>query len=152
MEEFLSKILYIFKKLNTKPVIYGSFGVANYIGNFKKFEDIDILIEDKLIKERWAEFKKLFESSGFNLVNEKEHEFELDGKKVGFASKEILVRDKVINDYSELIHYKNTDALTLTPADFLKAYKFSMKDGYRINKRDKKDADIIKKLETYIIS
>ena len=150
MDEFLSKILEILKKLNIKPVIYGSFGVATHIGNFKNFEDIDILIEDEFINGKWIEFRKLFELNGFILVNEKEHEFELEGIKVGFASKEILIRDKIINNYKKLIQYKNKDAFTLSPEDFLKAYKFSIKDGYRIDTRGKKDESIIKELENYI--
>jgi len=39
---------------------------------------------------------------------------------------------------------------TLTPDGFLKAYKFSVKDGYRVKTRGKKDTDIIEKLEIYI--
>lgn len=150
MDEFLFKILEILKKLNTKPVIYGSFGVATYLGDFKDFEDVDLLIEDEFLNNKWEEFRKLFESNGFNLINKKEHEFEFEGKKVGFASRDILIRDKIINDYSELIQYKNTDAFTLTPGDFLKAYKFSVKDGYRIKTRGKKDKDIIERLEIYV--
>jgi len=150
MDEFLYKILEILKELKIKPVIYGSFGVASYLGDFKDFEDVDILIEDEFINEKWEEFRKLLESRGFNLVNEKEHEFEFEGKKVGFASRDILIRDKIINDFSELVQYKNKDAFTLTPEDFLKAYKFSVKDGYRIDTRGKKDGDIIEKLEVYI--
>ena len=150
MDEFLSKILEILKELNIKPVIYGSFGVSLYLGDFKKFEDLDILIEDEFINDKWLEFRKLFELRGFNLVDEKEHEFELEGKRVGFASKNILIRDKIINDYRELIQYKNKEAFTLTPEDFLRAYRFSIKDGYRINTRGKKDNSIIKKLEIYI--
>jgi hypothetical protein len=147
MDDFLYKILGILKELKVKPVIYGSFGVANYLGDFKDFEDIDILIEDEFINDKWKEFRKLFESKGFSLINEKEHEFEFDGKKVGFASKNILVRDIIINDYKELVQYKNGVALTLKPEDFLKAYRFSVKDGYRINTRGKKDKEIIEKLE-----
>lgn len=150
MDEFLVKILEILKVLNIKPVIYGSFGVATYLGDFKDFEDIDILIEDEFINEKWGEFRKLFELNGFNLINEKEHEFEFEGKKVGFASRDILIRDQIIFDYSELVQYKNLDAFTLTPQGFLKAYKFSVKDGYRINTRGKKDGDIIEKLEIYV--
>jgi len=117
---------------------------------FKKFEDIDILIEDAFINDRWEEFKKIFETHGFKLVDEREHEFEIEGKKVGFASKNILIRDKIINDYRELVQYKNEVAFTLKPEDFLKAYRFSIKDGYRINTRGKKDDSIIEKLEIYI--
>ena len=150
MDEFLSKILEILKELNIKPVVYGSFGVATYLGNFKDFEDIDILIEDEFINDKWVEFRKFFELNDFVLTDEKEHEFKFEGKKVGFASKNILIRDKIINDYSELVHYKNEDAFTLKPEDFLKAYKYSIKDGYRINTRGKKDNSIIEKLEIYI--
>ena len=150
MDEFLFKILKILKELDIKPVIYGSFGVALYLGDFKKFEDIDILIEDAFINDRWEEFKKIFETHGFKLVDEREHEFEIEGKKVGFASKNILIRDKIINDYRELVQYKNEVAFTLKPEDFLKAYRFSIKDGYRINTRGKKDDSIIEKLEIYI--
>ncbi len=150
VDGFLSKIVEILKELKIKPVIYGSFGVSAYLGNFKNFEDIDILIQDEFINERWEEFRKQLEAKGFCLIDEKEHEFELEGKKVGFAPMGILIRDKIVNSYSELVQYKNTDALTLTPEDFLKAYKFSVKDGYRINTRGKKDGDIIKRLEIYI--
>lgn len=125
-------------------------GVANYLGNFKDFEDIDLLIEDEFVNNKWEEFRKLFESRGFNLVSEKEHEFEFDGKKVGFASRNILIKDKIINDFSELVQYKNKDVFTLTPEGFLKAYQFSVKDGYRIDTRGKKDQDIIEKLRIYI--
>lgn len=152
MDNFLSKILEILKDFKIKPIIYGSFGVSNYLGDFKKFEDIDILIDDEFLNKRWKEFKKLFEDNNFNLINKKEHEFELNGKKVGFALKSILIRDKIINDYSELVKYKNENALTLIPEDFLEAYKFSIKDGYRINTRNKKDKDIIERLEDYINS
>lgn len=150
MDEFLFKILKILKELDIKPVVYGSFGVATYLGNFKDFEDIDILIEDEFINDKWVEFRKFFELNDFVLIDEEEHEFEFEGKKVGFASKNILIKDKIINDYSELVHYKNEDAFTLKPEDFLKAYKYSIKDGYRINTRGKKDQSIIEKLEIYI--
>jgi hypothetical protein len=150
MDEFLAKILEILKELNIKPIIYGSFGASAYLGNFKDFEDIDILIEDEFINEKWEEFIKLFESKSFNLINEKEHEFEFESKKVGFASKDILIRDEIINNYLELVQYKNTNAFTLTPGGFLKAYQFSMKDGYRIKTREKKDEDVIEKLKIYV--
>lgn len=152
MTEFLTQIIAILKELKIKPVIYGSFGVSAYLGNFKDFADLDILIPDEFITDRWEEFRKLFESHGFNLVEEKEHEFEQDGKKVGVASMEILLRDKIITNYSELVQYLDLDidAFTLIPEDFLKAYKFSAQDGYRLNTRGKKDEDIIEKLEIYI--
>jgi len=150
VEKFISRVIEILKGLGIKPVIYGSFGASAYLGNFKTFEDIDLLIKDEFIGNQWKEFRKNLESEGFRLIDEHEHEFEFEGRKISFASMEILIRDKIINDYSELIQYENEDVLTLTPEGFLKAYRFSEKDGYLINTRNKKDRDIIERLEKYI--
>ena len=150
MEKTLSRVIEILKGLSIKPVIYGSFGASVYLGNFKTFEDIDILVRDEFVNARWEEFKQSLMLADFDLIDEKEHEFEFEDQKIGFASEKILIRDKIITDYSELVQYKNMDALTLTPEGFLKAYRFSVKDGYRIDKRRKKDNDIIERLEVYI--
>lgn len=147
MEIFLSNILKTLKKLDIKPIIYGSFGASLYLGNFKEFGDIDILIEDNYIFDDWTEFRQIFESDGFILIDEKEHEFMFEDKKVGFAAKSILIRDRIINDYKELVQYKRMKASTLTVAGFIRAYEFSINDGYRINTRNKKDRDIIMKLK-----
>lgn len=152
MQEFVIQLIEILRQLNIKPVVYGSFGVSQYIGNFKDFDEVDLLIPDEFVKERWGEFKILLESNGFTLVNEKEHEFKKEEKKVGFASVNILIADNILTDPSELIEHKNYDAHTLSPEDFLKAYEFSVKDGYRVEKRGKKDQDIIAKLKSYLQS
>jgi len=35
------------------PILYGSLGVSVYLGNFKKFNDIDFLIEDEWLSNKW---------------------------------------------------------------------------------------------------
>lgn len=150
MESFLLKILKTLNRLGIKPIIYGSFGASLYLGNFKEFGDIDILIEDNYIFDDWKKFKQIFESDGFTLTDEKEHEFRFEDKKVGFAAKSILMNDGIIEDYKELVKYRNVNAYTLTAAGFVKAYEFSLKDGYRLNTRSKKDQEIINKLKDYI--
>ncbi len=137
MYEFLLELLNILKELKIKPVLYGSYGVSQYLGDFKEFEEVDLLVPDEFMNNRWNEFKTFIQSKGFSLIDEKEHEFGKDGKRVGFASVYVLVRDKIIENVSKLIQYKKCDALTLSPEDFLKAYQFSVKDGYRIEKRGK---------------
>jgi len=149
MDQVLLKIIKILRKLSIKPVVYGSFGVSYYLGNFKQFSDLDLLIEDELIN-KWDEFKIFLSSYGFVLINEKEHEFIFDNTKVGFAKKSILMRDKIICDYAELIKYKKTGAYIIRPEHFLAAYRFSLKDGYRVANRAKKDQEIIDKLVEYI--
>ncbi|OIO06345.1 hypothetical protein AUJ26_00865 [Candidatus Falkowbacteria bacterium CG1_02_37_21] len=149
MEKILLKIIKILQELNIEPVVYGSLGVACYLGNFKQFGDIDLLVEDDFI-DNWEKFKVFLLSHSFILIDEKEHEFLFDNFKVGFAKKSILVKDKIINDYLDLVNYKGIAAYTLRPEHFLAAYRFSLKDGYRITNRGKKDQEIIDKLIEYI--
>ena len=151
MKEALLKIIKILQELNIKPVVYGSLGVACYLGNFKQFGDIDLLVEDDFI-DNWEKFKVFLLSHNFILIDEKEHEFLFDNFKVGFAKKSILVKDKIISNYLQLVNYKEMAAYTLQPEHFLTAYRFSLKDGYRIKNRGKKDQEIIDRLTEYIKS
>lgn len=150
METALLKIIKILERLKIKPVIYGSFGVSCYLGNFKQFGDLDLLVEDKFVGDNWEEFKIFLSSYNFVLIDEKEHEFLFDNFKVGFAKKSILIKDKIINNYADLVNYKEVAAYTLRPEHFLAAYRFSLKDGYRIANRAKKDQEIIDKIIEYI--
>jgi len=149
MKTTLVKIIRILQELNIKPVVYGSFGVSYYLGNFKQFGDLDLLVEDEFIN-KWEEFKTFLLSHNFVLTDEKEHEFLFDNFKVGFAKKSILTKDKIIDDYTDLVDYGGTGAYTLKPEHFLAAYRFSLKDGYRIANRAKKDQEIIDRIEEYI--
>jgi hypothetical protein len=149
MDIVLLKIIKILQELNIKPVVYGSLGASCYLGNFKQFGDIDLLVEDEFI-DNWEKFKAFLLSHNFNLIDEKEHEFLFDNFNVGFAKKSILIRDKIINGYLDLVNYKEMPAYTLRPEHFLAAYRFSLKDGYRITSRGKKDQIIIDKLTEYI--
>lgn len=151
MEKTLLKIIEILKKLSVKPVVYGSLGVSFYLGNFKKFGDIDLLIDDQFLDNDWEKFNLFLLSYGFVLIDEKEHEYLFDNLKIGFAKKSILIKDKIIKDYTDLVKYKDFDAYTLQPKHFLAAYRFSLKDGYRINYRMKKDQEVIDKLLKYIL-
>jgi hypothetical protein len=150
MKETLLKIIKILKELDIKPVIYGSFGASYYLGNFKQFGDLDLLVEDKFIDNNWEEFNTFLLSHHFVLINERGHEFIFNNVRIGFAKKSILVKDKIINDYTELVKFGELDAYTLRPEQFLIAYRFSLKDGFRLTNRFKKDQEIIDKIIEYI--
>ncbi len=150
MEEILTQIIKILKEFNIRPVIYGSFGVSYYLGNFKQFGDLDLLIDDRYIDNSWEEFKAVLSSHNFVLIDEREHEFLFNNLRIGFAKKSILIKDQIIEDYADLVKYGEVDAYILRPEHFLAAYRFSLKDGYRLTNRLKKDQDIIDKLIEYI--
>lgn len=151
MENFLRTILNTIKEFEHEPVVYGSFGLSLYLGRHKQeFGDLDILVDDHLLESDWDNFKTDFIKQGFCLQDEKEHEFSLSDKTVGFGKKSNLIRDGIINDYSELVFSDTFGALTLSPENFLKAYMFSQKDGYRRDVRGKKDEETVEKIKNYI--
>ncbi len=129
------------------PILYGSQGVSLYIGNFKQFGDIDLLVDDRLLGEDWRLLIATMEKLGFTLDDEREHEFSNEeGTTVAFAGKSILMRDNIAQSVDEAIGdflIEGKKIQTLTPEAFLRAYEHSVKDGYRKDVRGKKDSEII---------
>lgn len=148
-----AKVETFLKPHGISSVLYGSVGVGVYLGDFKEFGDLDILVQDKWLDENWVVFRDLLESEGFALVDEKEHEFEDKNKhKVNFAKHGILTRDEVADPTKDFVTtiFHGVEVYTLTPEAFLKTYEFSVKDGYRKQSRGKKDAVVIDKLKNYL--
>lgn len=123
------------------------------MGAFKEFGDIDLLVDDELLNDKWQKLINIMQEGGFELVNEHEHEFRNSvGANVGFASENILIRDGIASLIKDIVDVKPISGLfvrTLTPQAFKKAYEFSVRDGYRINTRGK-DEKIIALLDRYI--
>ena len=112
-------------------------------------DDIDILIPRVFITERWHEFKVLLETHGYVLADEHEHTFARDGVAYSYADIEDLESFAGIN--TEDIELHETDGvrfLLLSLEQYLAVYKQSSKDGYRVNVRQKKDADKIRFIES----
>lgn len=132
------------------PILYGSQGVALHIGKFKEFGDIDLLVQDEWIGNRWDELVAIMAELSFEMVNRHEHEFKNQSDiSVGFAAESILTRDRILTSGLQevlRVRFGRTVVRTLNKVAFLRAYEFSVRDGYRVEQRGKKDADIIKLL------
>jgi hypothetical protein len=140
---------------NIDPLLYGSQGVSLYLGSFKPFGDVDLLIADGLLHAEWPLLQQIMNQAGFKLHDEREHEFSNDdGQSVGFASENILLKDKIIENMSAVVSITVSDVRvrTLDIAGFKRAYEFSVKDGYRKDVRNKKDEYIISLIQRYIDS
>lgn len=131
------------------PILYGSLGVSVYLGNFKEFGDIDLLVEDSFLNEKWNDLIKIMDNNGFKLIDEDEHEFVNNQNiNVAFAKQSILQRDNIC-DLQKDIQTHCIDGVTirtLSKEAFIRAYTVSVKDGYRRDVRGKKDLDIINRL------
>ena len=146
---FLENARFLSNKFDIVPLLYGSLGLEYLTGNVLDADDIDILVPSVFITERWHEFKALLETHGYILTDEHEHTFVRDGVAYSYADIEDLesfagIRMKDI----EMREVDGVRFLLLSLEQYLAVYQKSSKDGYRVNVRQKKDADKIRFIES----
>ena len=93
------------------PLMYGSLGLEYITNENLNADDIDILIPDVFIKERWGEFKSFLISQGYVLIDEHEHTFEKNGIAYSYASIEELEKNcpRTYNYFNQLmLNYQYT--------------------------------------------
>ena len=146
---FLENTRLLSDNLGIVPLLYGSLGLEYLTGDALDADDIDILVPRVFITDRWQEIKAVLEEHGYVLVDEHEHTFVRDGVVYSYADMEDLEPFAGIN--TEAIEMHEVDGvrfLLLSLEQYLAVYKKSSKDGYRVNVRQKKDADKIRFIES----
>ena len=146
---FLENARFLSEKFSMVPLLYGSLGLEYLTGDDLGVDDIDMLVPRVFITDRWQEFKAVLEEHGYVLVDEHEHTFASDGVAYSYADIEDLESFAGIN--TEDIELHETDGvrfLLLSLEQYLAVYKQSSNDGYRVNVRQKKDADKIRFIES----
>ena len=146
---FLENARLLSDKFGIVPLLYGSLGLEYLTGGVLGADDIDILVPRVFITERWHEFKALLEAQGYVLADEHEHTFLRDGVAYSYADVEDIesfagIRMKDI----EMREIDGICFLLLSLEQYLAVYRKSSKDGYRVNVRQKKDADKIRFIES----
>ena len=146
---FLENAQFLSDKFDIVPLLYGSLGLEYLTGDDLSADDIDILVPRVFITERWHEFKSHLEAQGYVLADEHEHTFVRDGVEYSYADIEDLESFAGIN--TEAIEMHEVDGvrfMLLSLEQYLAVYRQSSKDGYRVNVRQKKDADKIRFIES----
>ena len=146
---FLENARLLSEKFDIVPLLYGSLGLEYLTGDALGSDDIDILVPRVFITERWHEFKAVLEEHGYVLADEHEHTFVRDGVAYSYADIEDL--ESFAGIHAEDIEMHEVDGvrfMLLTLEQYLAVYQKSSKDGYRVNVRQKKDADKIKFIES----
>ncbi len=146
---FLENARFLSDKFGIVPLLYGSLGLEYLTGDALDADDIDILVPRVFITERWHEFKAVLEEHRYVLADEHEHTFARDGVAYSYADIEDLesfagIRMKDI----EMRESDGVNFLMLSLEQYLAVYRQSSKDGYRVNVRQKKDADKIRFIES----
>ena len=146
---FLENARFLTDKFGVVPLLYGSLGLEYLTGDALDADDIDILVPRVFITNRLQEFKAVLEEHGYVLADEHEHTFVRDGVAYSYADIEDLESFAGIN--TEDIEMHEADGvhfLLLSLGQYLDVYKQSSKDGYRVDIRQKKDADKIRFIES----
>ena len=146
---FLENTRFLSNKLGIVPLLYGSLGLEYLTGDALDADDIDILVPHVFITDRWQEFKAVLEEHGYVLADEHEHTFVRDGVAYSYADIEDL--ESFAGIRMRDIEMREADGigfLLLSLEQYLAVYKQSSKDGYRVNIRQKKDADKIRFIES----
>ena len=146
---FLENARLLSDKFGIVLLLYGSLGLEYLTGYALGSDDIDILVPRVFITDRWQEFKAVLEEHGYVLVDEHEHTFVRDDVAYSYADIEDLesfagIRMKDI----EMREADGVHFLLLSLEQYLAVYQKSSKDGYRMNVRQKKDADKIRFIES----
>ncbi len=136
------------EKFDIIPLMYGSLGLEYITGKNLSADDIDILIPEVLLTDRWNEFKEFLTNEGYVLFDEHEHTFGKDGVFYSYASLEELESFAGIKLSDISIQSKGTVQFRLLSLEqYLMVYSSSVKDGYRVNIRKKKDKEKIEFIE-----
>ncbi len=146
---FLENARFLSDKFDIIPLLYGSLGLEYLTGDVLGADDIDILVPRVFITDRWQEFKAVLEEHGYVLADDHEHTFVRDDVAYSYADIEDLESFAGINTEDiELHEVDGVRFLLLSLEQYLAVYKQSSKDGYRVNARQKKDADKISFIES----
>ncbi|MHA0858077.1 hypothetical protein [Paenibacillus sp. CMAA1364] len=151
-QPLFKSFLVVAKELNDKfgisPLLYGSLGLEVLTRISIDPKDIDLLIPLAFIQERWEEFKNELEDQGYTLIDLNEHEFSNGQHKIGFSFIEDLEEYAAIH-MNEIEHrdYKGIKYRLLNLKQYHMVYTRSVQDGYRMNSRNKKDAEKIEIIE-----
>lgn len=126
------------------PLMYGSLGLEYLSGECLNADDIDILIPKAFLQERWNEFHDLLAQNGYTLIDAHEHTFEKQGIHYSYAQIEELESFAGIGIHEiETVQRCGCTFKLLSLPQYLKVYTASSKDGYRVNVKEKKDAEKI---------
>ncbi len=126
--------------MNVVPLLFGSLGLEQRLGTYLNADDIDVLIPEIFLYDRWDSIVRIMEENGYALYDAHEHAFEKNGVSMAFASIESLTPFAGVDIKNiPIIEENGVRYLLLDLWDYLKVYTASLKDGYRKNVKNKND-------------
>ena len=139
-KEFLHIAEELNKTLDITPLLFGSLGLEQRLHASLNADDIDVLIPEAFLNDKWDGIVALMSDNGYILYDLHEHAFEKSGISVAFASIESLTPFAGVDiAHIPVIEESGVRYYLLSLEDYLKVYTASSKDGYRKNQKNKND-------------
>ena len=139
-KEFLQIAKELNEKLNIVPLLFGSLGLEQRLNVSLNAEDIDVLIPEQFLNEKWQCIVDAMDDNSYVLYDLHEHAFEKEGISLAYASIESLAPFANVDIASiPIINEDDVQYYLLDLQDYLKVYTASSKDGYRKSIKNKQD-------------
>lgn len=143
-KEFLCIAKTLNKKLDIVPLLFGSLGLEQRLHTNLSADDVDILIPEVFLHDKWESIVAVMSNNGYVLYDLHEHAFEKTGLSIAFASIEDLTPFAGVDLTGiPVIKEAGIRYYLLDLQDYLKVYTASSKDEYRKNFKNKKDEEKI---------
>ena len=143
-ELFLQIARKLTETLGITPLLFGSLGLEQRLGANLNADDIDVLIPEEYLDEKWDMLIEVMTTLDYTLYDVHEHAFEKDGVSAAFASIENLVPFAGVDiNRIPVVDEDGIRYYLLTLEDYLKVYTASSKDGYRKDTKNKNDTEKI---------
>jgi hypothetical protein len=131
------------------PVLYGSLGLSRLTGININPDDIDILLPAAYLGDDFGKMSNFMAERGYKLIDLHEHIFESDGVLASFAVNDLSTYVRIESDHIPIIAEGGSSFHLPTLYQYLIIYEKSLRDSYRRNKNNSKDAakiNLIKRL------
>lgn len=138
-DEFI-RICVELNRAGITPLLFGSLGLERVTGRSLEPNDIDMLVPEVYLNEKWDVLCQVAENSGYSLIDLHEHEFVNGCYRMAFAGIEGLVPFAGIGtDQIRSVIGNGCIYLLLDLEQYLQVYLRSAQDGYRRSKNHGKD-------------
>ena len=134
--------------LQIVPLLFGSLGLEQRLHADLHADDIDVLIPEVFLNEKWDRLVSVMNEQGYALYDLHEHAFEKAGLSVAFASIESLAPFAGVDvGKIPVVEEAGVRYYLLDLQDYLKVYTESAKDGYRKDRKHKEDGEKIELIQ-----